>query len=140
MVHHRLRARRPGFPFPAWERFFSYPLRPNRLWCIVSLLSGGHLGVCSPGVKRQWHEAHRLSTSDVNVKNGGATSQLPHTFSWRGASLIKDRGMFTFTFVVHLYRQTHTHVCIRTHPKARRPQLCGPPGLCYCIQLWDFML
>jgi hypothetical protein len=53
-------------------------------------------GLLPPGVKRPGREADHSHPSSTEVENGGGMSPLPHTSSWRGASLIKHRD-FTFT-------------------------------------------
>jgi hypothetical protein len=57
-------------------------------------------GVVYPGVKWQRLETDK-SSSSAEVKNGGAITPVPHTFSWRGYSLIKPRNKFTFNFSLH---------------------------------------
>jgi hypothetical protein len=46
------------------------------------------------GVKRQGREADRTPPSSVEVKDGGAVPQFPHTSPWPGAGLIKCREIF----------------------------------------------
>jgi hypothetical protein len=53
-------------------------------------------GGLSLGVKRPEREADHSPPSSAQVKNDGATPPLPHTFSWRGAQLVKHRVIFTF--------------------------------------------
>jgi hypothetical protein len=45
-------------------------------------------GVDSAGVKRLRREADHSPPSSAEVKNGGSIPPLPHTSSWRGASLL----------------------------------------------------
>jgi hypothetical protein len=71
--------------FPAAERLFSYAQRPDRLWGPPSLLSNGHWGFLSPGVKWPGREADHSSPSSAEAKNGGAIPPLPHTSSWHSA-------------------------------------------------------
>jgi hypothetical protein len=42
-------------------------------------------GALSSRVKLRGREADHSSPSTAEIKNGGATSPLPHTSSWRGA-------------------------------------------------------
>jgi hypothetical protein len=53
-------------------------------------------GSLSPWVKRPRCEADHSPPSSADVKNGGATSPLPHTSSWHSAKLIKRREIVTF--------------------------------------------
>jgi hypothetical protein len=53
-------------------------------------------GAFPPEVKQPAREADHSPPSSAEVKNDGAIPPLPHTSSWRGASLIKHRDNFKF--------------------------------------------
>jgi hypothetical protein len=61
-----------------------------------SLVSNGYQAL-SLAVKWKGHEADHSSLPNAEVKNGGAIPEFPHTSSWCGAKLIKDRDNFAFT-------------------------------------------
>jgi hypothetical protein len=68
------------------ERFLSIP-QPHILWVPR---------VISPGVKRSGCDGDHSFPSNADVKLDGAITPLPHTSSWRVASLIKHRESLTF--------------------------------------------
>jgi hypothetical protein len=78
-------------------RFFSSPLRPERLWGPPSLLYNGYGGGVAPGLKRLGREADHTPPSRAEVKNGGTTPPFPHVFSWHSAELIKHGDNSTFS-------------------------------------------
>jgi hypothetical protein len=56
-----------GVGVPVGSRIFS-PLRPDRLWGPLNLLSNGYRGALSPGVKRSGREAHHSPSTCAEVK------------------------------------------------------------------------
>jgi hypothetical protein len=55
------------------------------------------IGALSQGAKQQVREADYSPPYTAEEKNGGAIYPLPHTSSWRGASLIKQKDNFIFS-------------------------------------------
>jgi hypothetical protein len=70
--------------FWARARFFSIPQDPDRLWGPLRLLYNGYRGSFLGG-KATGREVDHSSSSDTEVKNGGAIPPLTHTFSWNGS-------------------------------------------------------
>jgi hypothetical protein len=66
------------------KRFFPSPQRSDRLWGSHSLISHGYRD-SFVGVKRSRREAEHSLSSSAEVKNSGAISPFPHTYSWHGA-------------------------------------------------------
>jgi hypothetical protein len=94
-----LRARRPRFDSPQAQGIFPFstasrtaltPTEPPIQWAPV---------IISPGIKRRVREVDHSSPSSVEFKNGGATPSLSPPSSWLGASLVRHRDNFTFTFL-----------------------------------------
>jgi hypothetical protein len=56
-------------------------------------------GAVSPGAKRKVREADHSPPASAEVKNGGAIPSLPHTYSWRDPSSIKDGDNFNLTYL-----------------------------------------
>jgi hypothetical protein len=77
-----------GVLFSIMSRLALGPIQPHIQWVP---------GAVSPGVRR--HEADHSSPSSAEVKNGGTIPPLPHTSSWRGASLMKPWDHFTFSML-----------------------------------------
>jgi hypothetical protein len=72
------------------KKAFSSPQRPDLLWGQPSLLYNRYRELflweySGTDVKLTDHSP----PSNVEVKNGGATPQIPHISSWRGAKLIR---------------------------------------------------
>jgi hypothetical protein len=93
-------------------------------------------GALSPGVKRPEREADHSPPNSAEVRNTWIYTSLPHTSSWRGASLVKHRDNFTFysqlcledggsTFLTNIcevlpnYVTSHLHT--RRHVNLRSP-------------------
>jgi hypothetical protein len=125
----------------------SGPIHPPIQWVPRSV---------SPGVKRPEREADHSPLSNAEVKNGTATSSIPHTSSWLGVYLIKHRDnfkLFPYSFqtgsggpkwvpraISSLVKQslseltTHLHRIPRLKMRGSMLQFPHPP-LCRSVQL-----
>jgi hypothetical protein len=82
-----------------WE-FFSLTPCPDRLWGPLSLLSNGHKGILSLGIKRPGRKADHSPPSSAEVKECvDLYFHFPNTSSWRGAQL-KHRDNFSFYLLI----------------------------------------
>jgi hypothetical protein len=76
--------------------------RPDRLWGHPSLLLIGYRGLFPLGVKRPVREAIDSPTSSTEVKKTRIYTSLPHTSSWRSASLRTGTALpYTRTLCIH---------------------------------------
>jgi hypothetical protein len=72
-------------------RIFCSPQRPDRLPGLSSFLSSGYW-VSFSGVKWPERDSDHSLSSNVEVKNGGASPRLPHTPSWRVLNYLRRTG------------------------------------------------
>jgi hypothetical protein len=104
---HKLRVRWPWFDSQQGQEISLYstastlavaPTQPTIQWV---------LGVLSLGIKQPRHEANHSCPSSAKVKNCGAIPPLPHTYSWCGAKLIKNRKIWQHGMHIHTYGLKH---------------------------------
>jgi hypothetical protein len=74
---YRLDGRGIGVRVPLESRIFSSPRRPDPLWGPPSLLSNGHWGALSPGVKRPGPEVDHSSATSAEVKKTRIYTSIP---------------------------------------------------------------